>query len=98
MESNHLNKPVYKTNKQKKKKQKTPQKTTCESNNKHKEKQKDKHEDVKKEVKNHKMWRRRLRKSRFFFFRMFLSLYNYQSQANRYRKGLTYLKNRATTN
>ena len=29
---------------------------------------------------------------------MCLSLYDYQSKANRYRKGLTYLKNRVTTN
>ena len=27
-----------------------------------------------------------------------MSLYDYQSKANRYRKRLTYLKNRATTN
>lgn len=32
-----------------------------------------------------------------FFLIMSLSLYNYQSKASRYRKGLTYLKNRATT-
>ena len=29
---------------------------------------------------------------------MCLSLYDYQTKASRYRKGLTYLKNRATTN
>ena len=29
---------------------------------------------------------------------MCLSLHDYQSKASRYRKGLTYLKNRATTN
>ena len=29
---------------------------------------------------------------------MCLSLYDYQAKASRYRKGLTYLKNRATTN
>ena len=29
---------------------------------------------------------------------MCLSLYGYQAKASRYRKGLTYLKNRATTN
>ena len=29
---------------------------------------------------------------------MCLSLYDYQSKASRYRKRLTYLKNRATTN
>ena len=32
------------------------------------------------------------------FPRMCLSLYDYQSKASRYRKGLTYLKNRATIN
>ena len=31
------------------------------------------------------------------FFRMCLSLYNYQAKASRYRKGLAYLKNRETT-
>ena len=34
----------------------------------------------------------------FFLSRMCLSLYDYQSKASRYRKGLTYLKNRVTTN
>ena len=29
---------------------------------------------------------------------MCLSLYDYQSKTSRYRKGLTYLKNRVTTN
>ena len=29
---------------------------------------------------------------------MCLSLYDYQAKAHRYQKGLTYLKNRATTN
>ena len=29
---------------------------------------------------------------------MCLSIYDYQSKASRYRKGLTYLKNRVTTN
>ena len=29
---------------------------------------------------------------------MFLSLYNYQANTRRFRKELTYLKNRATTN
>ena len=43
------------------------------------------------------MWRR-VRMCRFFTSRMCLSLYDYQSKASRYRKGLTYLKNRATTN
>ena len=31
-------------------------------------------------------------------FRMCLSLYKYQSKGNRYRKRLTYVKNRATIN
>ena len=46
------------------------------------------------------MWRRRVRKCRFlfFFFRMCLSLYDYQSKVSRYRKGLIYLKSRETTN
>ena len=41
---------------------------------------------------------RRVRKCRVFFFRMCLSLYDYQSKASRYTKGLTFLKNRVTTN
>ena len=41
---------------------------------------------------------RRVRKCRFFF-RMCLSLYDYQSKASRYSNWLTYLKkNRITTN
>ena len=34
----------------------------------------------------------------FFILMMCLSLYDYQAKASRYRKGLTYLKNRETTN
>ena len=44
------------------------------------------------------MWGRKVRKDRFFFLIMCLSLYDYQDKASRYRKGLTYLKNLATTN
>ena len=46
------------------------------------------------------MWGKRVRKQSFFvlFLRMCLSLFDYQSKASRYRKGLTYLKNRITTN
>ena len=43
----------------------------CKSNNKHKEQQKDKHEDVKKGYWNHKMWGKKLRKSRLFFKNVF---------------------------
>ena len=70
MESNHLNKPAYRS----------------------------KHEDDKKRHQNHTMWGRKVRKYRFFFFILMicLSLYDYQAKASRYRKGLTYLKNRAT--
>ena len=41
-----------------------------------------------------------VRKNRFFFLilMMCLSLYDYQAKVSRYRKVLTYLKNRATTN
>ena len=83
MESSHFNKPAYRS----------------------------KHEDVKKNPKNqnktnktrhqnHTMWERKVRKYRFFFIflMMCLSLFDYQAKASRYRKGLTYLKNRATTN
>ena len=48
---------------------------------------------------NHTIWGRKVRKYRFFFVLMMcLSLYDYQAKASRYRKGLTYLKNKATTN
>ena len=42
----------------------------------------------------------KVRKSRLplFFFRICISLYDYQSKASRYKKGLTYLQNKATTN
>ena len=64
MESNHLNKPVYRSKRKKKK-------NYCKSDNKNKEQQKDKHEDVKKEFQNHKMWGSKVRKSRLFFFFFF---------------------------
>ena len=42
----------------------------------------------------------KVRKYRFFFFilMMPLSLYDYKAKASRYKEGLTYLKNRTTTN
>ena len=60
MESNHLNKPGYRNKKEKK--------TYCKRDHKHKEKQKDKHEDVKNGHQNHKLWGRKVRKSRVFCF------------------------------
>ena len=44
------------------------------------------------------MWARGVRKCRSFPPGMYLSLYDYQSKASRCTKGLTYLKNRVTTN
>ena len=57
-------------------------------------------EDIKKGRQNHRMWGRKVRKYRIFFFFliMCLSLYDYQAKTSRYRKGLTYSKNRAITN
>ena len=46
---------------------------------------------------NNKMWARGVRKSRLFS-RVCLNIYDYQFKANRYRKGLRYLKNSAATN
>ena len=43
------------------------------------------------------MYERKVRKSRLFFSRRCLSPCDYQAKASRYRKGLTYLKNKATT-
>ena len=60
LESNHFSKPIYRSKRKKKK-------TFCKSDNKHKEQQKDKHEDIKKGCQNHKMWGRKVRKSRLFF-------------------------------
>ena len=64
------------------------------------EQQRDKHRHVKQGLQNHKIWGRKARTSTpfFFFFRMCLSLYDYQTKASRYKKGLTYFKNRKTTN
>ena len=65
MGSNHLNKPAYiqkgKEEKEKKKK------SYCKRDTKHKEWPKDKHEDVKKGLQKHKMWGRKVRKSKLFF-------------------------------
>ena len=47
---------------------KNRQKNFCKSDDKHKEQQKDKHENVKKGLQNHRMWGRKVRKSRLFFF------------------------------
>ena len=55
MESNQLNKPVYRS---KRKNEQT--KTYCKSDDKHKEQKMDKHEDVKKALQNHRMWGRKV--------------------------------------
>ena len=67
---------------------------------KNKEQQKNKHENVKRYIKitNFEEGEQENTNSFSFFFRIFLSLYDYQSKASRYRKQLTYLKNRTTTN
>ena len=62
MESNDLNKPVYRSKRKKKNNN-----NNCKSNDKHMEEQKDIHEDIKKGHQNHKMWGRLVRKSSFFF-------------------------------
>ena len=59
MESSHLNKPACRT--------KRGKKNYYKSDNKHKQQQKDKDEDVKKGLQNHRMWGRKLGKSRLFF-------------------------------
>ena len=43
------------------------------------------------------MWGKRIRKCRFFFLECVWA-YDYQYKASRYRKGLSYLTNTATTN
>ena len=43
------------------------------------------------------MWGRKIIKSRLFFNRICLSLYDCQAKASRYRMWLKYMKNRATT-
>ena len=62
LESNHLNKPAYRSKRGKKK-----TKPYSKRADKHKEQQKDKYEDVKKGPQNHRMWGRKVRKSRLFF-------------------------------
>ena len=61
-----------------------------------------KHEDAEKKKKRHKSIKfgeGKQRKYRFFFyFNIVLEPIYYQAKASRYRKGLTYLKNTATTN
>ena len=42
--------------------------------------------------------RKESKKNQTHFFRMYLSLYDCQHKASSYRKRLTYLENRATTN
>ena len=60
LENNHLNKSAYRTKSMKKK-------SYCSSDDKYKEQQKNKHEDIKKGLQNHRMWERKVRKSRLFF-------------------------------
>ena len=58
MESNHFNKPVYRSKRTKK---------YCKHDYKHKEQQKDKHEDVKKGPQKHYMYGIKVRKAGLFF-------------------------------
>ena len=72
-----------------------------ESNHLNKPAYRFKHDGVKKiRHQNHTMWGRKVIKYRLFFFisMMCLSLFDYQEKPSRYRRGLMYLKNRATTN
>ena len=91
MESNQLNKPIHIS--------KRKRKTYCESDEKHKEQQKDKHEDAKNGHQNHKLWGRKVRKLHSFYIKMCLNLYvTIRLKQADTGRGLTYLKNRATTN
>ena len=58
MEHNHqyTDKPVYRSKR----------KTYCKSDDKHKEQQKHKREGVEKGLQNHRLWGRKVRKSRLF--------------------------------
>ena len=58
----------------------------CKNYDKLKEQKKDKHEDVNKGLQNLRMWGKKVRRSRLFFFNliMCLSLYNYQAKASIY--------------
>ena len=51
----------------KRQKTKKKKKPICKSDRNNKKQQKDKHEDVKQGNENHKMWGRKVRKSRLFF-------------------------------
>ena len=68
MESNHLNKPVYRI-------KRGENKTYSESDDKHKKQHKDKHEDVKKGHQNHRMWGKKVRKCRLFFYNVFETIW-----------------------
>ena len=68
------------------------------SDHKQMDQQKDKQEDVKNGLQNHKMWGGKVRKSRLFFFRMCLRLYDHHAKSSNYRKGLMYWKNSGNTN
>ena len=61
MESQHLHKPVHRS-------KGGGGGNYSKSDDKHKEQQKDKTEDVKNRHQNQKMWGRKVRKSRLFFF------------------------------
>ena len=52
----------------------------------------------KKGLQNHKMWKEIKKIWALCFLIMRLSLYDYRAKASRCWKGLTYFKNRATTN
>ena len=75
MESNHLNKPVYRSKKHQKTKTNKQTKPICESNHKNKEKQKGKCEYVKRDIKIIQCGKE---ENLDFFFRMCLSLYDYR--------------------
>ena len=59
----NLNKPVYRSKRKKK--------IYCKSDEKHKEQKKEKYKHGKKGLQNHRMWGRKVRKSRLFFFFFF---------------------------
>ena len=84
MESNHLSQYTD----LKGKKQKPIVKVTVNT----KKRKRTKINMLKKGFQNHKTWGINVRKPRLFLSRMCLRLYDYQAEASRYRKGLTYLK------
>ena len=98
LESNHLNKQHTDLKEEKTKTNNNNKNSVKAMKNTRKNRRNSKSINMKMFLKYFKIIECRDRKCRFLFFILCLSLYDFQAKASTYRKGLTYLKNRATTN